>query len=223
MLGSKLGGSVQELADLGVGGLGKVFVPLTDGIEVNGGPEADDLIRLLGELFADGGGGNGNGDDDCGGLPLAEGGDGRAHRRARGKAVVNEDHAFASDVGKRVIATIGFFAAFELETLAVSDFFDGVGRDVEPAGCGSGDELNSARSDGADGELGDARRAELSDNPDVQRNMKLAGDFEGYGDAPAGQGEDEHIRAVCVGGELGREAAASIESIVEVHEAPRSA
>src|SRR5262249_48875311 len=139
------------VANLGVGGLREVLVPLADGIEIDGRVQADNLVSFTGNLLTHRRRSHGNCNDDSGLPEKAEGSDGGAHGGAGGEAVIHQDYSFAVDTDWRARAAISTFPAVEFEALAGRDGLNLLGLDPHAAGKVRGDDFDSAWADSAEG------------------------------------------------------------------------
>ena len=83
---------MQILADFIVGGLAKVLIVVSDANEGFWCVQADDMIRFIAQIPAGFEWRNGNGDHDAIWFLPPQSADRRAHGRARGEAVIDEDH-----------------------------------------------------------------------------------------------------------------------------------
>src|SRR5262249_36785770 len=126
-----LGSLNQQLMSLFVGYLRKVFVPEPDGVKGLWGDRADQVIHVRFEFCTGVGGGDGYGDDNLRRLLLAQGGDRRAHGRAGGQAVIDENNGAPSDSRRRTVAPVSPRAAIKLLELSRRHRFDGLIGDAE--------------------------------------------------------------------------------------------
>ena len=121
----------QNFAHFFVGRLRKVFIPLADSAEVFRHDHGHDLVGCSFHLVIGRRRDGRRSDDDAPGVQLSKRRDGGQHRRARGDAVIDEDHGFPLDVGRREIVAISPLAAHEFALLVRSDRVDDVVRDAQ--------------------------------------------------------------------------------------------
>ena len=143
------------------------------------------------------GDGTGRGDGDCWndimGLALDQGLDGGAHRGAGGQAVVDEEDSTAFDGSGWAAAAEQAGSTGELNLLLVRDLPDVVFAEPLLFDNFLVYDLDTAFGDGAEGQFGLARDAELAYEPDVEGGPEGAGDLAGDGYASAQQAEDQWV------------------------------
>jgi hypothetical protein len=193
----------------------EVVVPFADGAKGLRRFGADDLVGDITKCVAHHGCGHGNGDDD----PLwrfhAKRADGSSHRGAGGESVVDENHGLAEEVGPRTIVAIKTFASLQLSAFIRSDVIELCVGHVSDAHEVAIEDFHAAARDGAHGQLFMIGQAEFANDEHVEGDAECSGDFEAYGNAAAGKGEDDDVGALRVNAELGGEATSGIVAVAE--------
>ena len=147
----------------------------------------------------------------------------RAHRRAGGEPIVDQDDRAPADVDRAAPRAVGALAPLQLATLPDRDARERLVGDPE-----RGDDIvvhdpRAVARDGSERELLPARRPELAHEIDVERDAELAGELESDHHAAAGQREDEHVTPVRIRREGVCEGAAGVATVPEAHLTRRSA
>jgi hypothetical protein len=193
-------GLLEQLDDLLVRGLREVPVPETYGPEVRGGLEADELVHLGAEQLGGLGGAHGRGEGEAPGLQAAEAPDSGPGGHPGSEAVVHEDHGPPANLGLGTVAPEVAQPALHLRRLPLRDLLQVILGDAEPPDDLLVEDADAPGGDGADAELGLARRPQLARDEDVQRRVEGPRYLVPYGDPSAREGED-HGALVPVRGE----------------------
>jgi hypothetical protein len=204
-LGLPLGngdGAGQDAVDLLVRHLVEIDVPLADGEEQRRRRQADHVVGLCPERLDRLRRAHRDGDDDARRTGPARPPRRRDHRRARGEAVVDEDARPAGDVDR---GTEFVQAAIERARLVL-------GQGHGPAHVGRHQvelvaDVDAARRDGPDRQLGLQRMAHLPHGQRVEREAERAGDLGRHHHTAAGEPDDHPV-----GEPLGREPVCQLPS-----------
>ena len=148
-----------------------------------------------------------NCDDDAGRLQLSQGLDGGMHGGAGCQTVIHQNHGATANVGGRSAAAIETLAPRQLLVLSFGNRLDQIVRDPEAPHELVIEHTHAAARDRAHRQLLVARDAQLAHDKDVERRAERTGDFVCDGHATARERQHEHVRAIGVSGELGRQAA----------------
>ena len=188
--------------DFLVGGLGKVLVPFTDGMEGFGGQQADDLVGHMPQGLAGFPGGNRNRHDDANGLELPEAVHGGEHSRTGGEAIVHHDDGLSGDGRSRPVPPVAPFPALELPAFDPGHVFHLRGRDAQPANKILAHHPDSAAGDRAHGELLVPGDPQLPHQQHVEGRAELAGNLVGHWNPAPRESEHHHVASAAESAEL---------------------
>jgi hypothetical protein len=212
-------GSPEKLMDFLVGSLVEVVVPLSDRDERLGHLGADDFVHEPAEVLAGIRRANRNGHDDPRRLLRPQSGRGGVHRGSGREPNVYEDDRLSPDRGRFPRPAICLFTPFQLPELLRGDVIDHVRRHVKATEETRVQDPRAAARYCAHRELLLSRKAQLANEKHVEWNGERAGDFVGDGDASAGKGEDEDIRALRVVAKFFGEPSPGLRAITKDQEA----
>lgn len=147
----------------------------------------------MAEVIARFGGSNRDGDYDLRWPEGAEGSHGRAHARAGGEAVVDEDGSLAPHIDGWTPVAVQLLAAEKLGGLPADCRLDRLRRDAKAPDDVIVQNADAAGRDCAHGELLVAGDPELAHDENVERGADSACDLKGDRDTAAGQAEDDRF------------------------------
>ena len=156
----------------------------------------------------------GDGDDDVTGALVLRGGDGGAQGGAGGEAVVDEDHGAVGQIGKRAVAAKAPDAVFDLLAGRGYPRLDGLLTETVMGHVIGIDPDAAIEGHRPVAGLRGPGQQHLAGHQHVQRQVQLAGDRLGHGDAAGGDGQEQGI-GVAVFGQHVRQHLAGIGAIPE--------
>jgi len=124
--------------------------------------------------------------------------DGSFHRRTGRETVVHDDDYLAPEREVGAIAVIGLVPAFEFDALTFNKLFDARSRNAEFGDDVVTEHADIPGGDRADREFRMARRAEFSDEKDVERCEQSPNDFEPHRQSAARERKHYDVVAISV-------------------------
>jgi hypothetical protein len=196
---------LQQPPHLLVARLRKILVPAADGAEVSRCEGADDLVSNAAEFGARFRCRHRNRHDHSGRLQPAQCGYRRAHGRARGQAIVDQDHGPAAHFESRGVVAVQPLAPVQFTSLLLGNSVDDAFRDAERSHHVVIHEANAAAGDGAHCQFLVPRYAEFAHHEDIQWSMQRTRHLERNRDAATRQRQHQHVLAAGECLQLGRQ------------------
>ena len=147
-------------------------------------------------------------------MVLPEGLHGRQRGEAGRQPVVHQHHVAPLDVGQRPALAVAADAALQLDALGGLDLAQHLRGHLQGRAQVLVDQAGPVLGDGADGQLGSARGAELAGDHHVEGCSEGLGDGVGHADPAAGQGEHDGVDQLPLG-EMAGQDPPGVEAISE--------
>ncbi len=206
----------QQHTHLVVAGLAEIVVPAADRAELRRRRRAYHVVGQLLHLGAAFRRRDRNRHHDARRLHLPQRLDRDLHGGAGGEAVVDQDGGLAAHI-RHGSVTIEPLAPRQLLLLARNARLDRLRRKAQPLDQGVVQHLRAAGRDRAHRQLLVAGGADLAHQEHIERRLEGARDLESHRHAATRQCEDQHVRPVAIGAELGGKLTAGIATVAEQH------